>query len=380
MGKQAYLTGVIAGLALALAAPAHAAEWLAGDLHVHTCFSHDAWCPQGDDNTGPDEFYTLSLGVRERFAQAGLQGLDYLAISDHNDVRSSSDPGFGAGGVIGVPAYEKSLRGHAQMLGAQRIYDPGGQTAAEVDAVAAQLRADGGAFQVNHPGEQAPGTFTFCGDTAVLDWKYGYDVEPDTIELLNPTSPVQVAERWWECWLTRGARVGATGGSDSHYAWTAPVQGPGQPTTWVLASERSGAGVLAALRAGRTAVSRRTPLLGGAPLLIEADADGDGSFEAAVGDAVPRGAAMRVRSAGPLQAGFVRVRANGSELVEDALLVPGGDVRFRAPAEAGWVRASLHLLPGTAALGCDPLLHQAVSLCPYDHLLEGFTSPLYVEP
>lgn len=368
---------VLAGL---LAPPAAAAEWLAGDLHVHTCFSHDAWCPAGDDNTGPEEFYTLSLGVEERFRQAAAQGLDYLAISDHNDVRSSADPGFGAAGVIGVPAYENSLRGHAQMLGAERLYDAGGETAAEVNAAAEELRADGGALQVNHPGNQTEQRFEGCEDTAVLDWEYGYDVQPDTIEIVNPTSPVQVAERLWECWLGRGARVGATGGSDSHYAWTAPVQGPGQPTTWALAPERSRAGVLAALLAGRTSISRRTPLQGGAPLLLEADADGDGSFESGIGDTVPPGAQMRVRAGGPLQAGFVRVRGNGAALVEDALLPPGGAVELRAPAEAGWVRASLHVLPGTATLDCDPRLHQAASLCPYDFLLEGLTSPVYVAP
>lgn len=368
---------MLAGLA---APPAHAAEWLAGDLHVHTCFSHDAWCPAGDDNTGPDEFYTLSLGVEERFRQAALQGLDYLAISDHNDVRSSAHSGFGAGGVIGVPAYENSLQGHAQMLGAQRIYDTGADTAAEVNAAAEELRADGGALQVNHPGNQTEQRFDSCQDTAVLDWEYGYDVQPDVIELVNPTSPVQPAERWWECWLERGARVGATGGSDSHYAWTAPVQGPGQPTTWVLADESSQAGVLTAIRAGRTSVSRRTPLLGGAPLLLEADADGDGSFESGIGDTVPPDAAVRVRAGGPLQAGFVRVRGNGRTLVDDALLLPGGAVELRAPQEPGWLRASLHVLPGTAQLDCDPGLHQAASLCPYDFLLEGLTSPLYVAP
>jgi hypothetical protein len=361
-----------------LAAPSASAEWLAGDLHVHTCFSHDAWCPAGDDNTAADEFYTLSLGVEERFRQAALQGLDYLAISDHNDVRSSADPGFGAAGVIGIPAYENSLDGHAQMLGAQLLYGTGAETAAEVNAAAAELRADGGAFQVNHPGNQTEQRFGSCADSAVLDWDYGYDVQPDTIEVVNPTSPVQVAERWWECWLDRGARVGATGGSDSHYAWTAPVQGPGQPTTWALADEPSRAGVLAAIRAGRTSVSRRAPLAGGAPLLLEADADGDGSFESGVGDTVPPGAVMRVRAGGPLQAGFVRVRGNGATLVDDALLPPGGAVELRAPAEAGWVRASLHVLPGTAALDCDPSLHQAASLCPYDFLLEGLTSPVYV--
>ena len=68
------------------------AEWLAGDLHVHTCYSHDAYCGPDDDNTGPEEAYTLSGSVDERFREASLRGLDYLAITDHNDTRSADRP------------------------------------------------------------------------------------------------------------------------------------------------------------------------------------------------------------------------------------------------------------------------------------------------
>ena len=78
-------------------------EWLAGDLHVHTCFSHDAYCGPDDDNTGPEEFYTFGLNIGQRFLEASARGLDYLAITDHNDVRSSADPGFGSFGVTGIP-------------------------------------------------------------------------------------------------------------------------------------------------------------------------------------------------------------------------------------------------------------------------------------
>ena len=376
-GRIALLIAVFAAVQ---PAGAHAREWLAGDLHVHTCFSHDAWCPQGDDNTGPEEFYTLSLGVPERFAQAALVGLDYLAITDHDDVRSSADPGFGGSGVVGIPGYEASFDGHAQMLGAERRYDAGGETAPEVAAAAEALRADGGAFQVNHPGYRPERAFGNCGDVSALDWSYGYDVRPDTVEVLNPTAPAQTALAYWECWLDRGERVAATGGSDSHYAWTAPVQGPGGPTTWVLTETRDRAGVLAALRAGRTAVSRRPPIYGGGPLLLEADGDGDGSYESVAGDEVPAGAALRVRMDGLPGAGFVRVRANGRTLVDDAPLVPGRPVELTAPAEPGWVRAALYVAPGTAALTpeCDPALAQSVSLCPHDLVLDGLTSAVYL--
>ena len=204
-------------------------EWLAGDLHVHTCYSHDAYCPPNDDNTGPDEFYTLGLSPGARFLEASARGLDYLAITDHNNLRSASDPDFGSNGVIGIPAYENSLHGHAQMLRASRIYDNGDSSAAAVNAAADALRADGGVFQINHPSGDIEQRFDNCSDTAALDWQYGYDVRPDTIEVWNVASSIQFAETYWECWLQRGNHIGATGGSDSHWLSTLAVQGVGNP-------------------------------------------------------------------------------------------------------------------------------------------------------
>src|SRR3954451_4223656 len=97
----------LALLALA-AAPARAGEWLAGDLHVHTTYSHDSYGGPSDGNTGPEDAYTFGQTVTEDFAIAASRGLGYLAITDHTDVRSQSDPGFGFGGVLGIPAYENS--------------------------------------------------------------------------------------------------------------------------------------------------------------------------------------------------------------------------------------------------------------------------------
>src|SRR3954453_23741345 len=98
---------------LALAAgPARAGEWMAGDLHVHTTYSHDSYGGPTDDNTGPEDLNTFGHTVQQDFALATARGLDYLAITDHNDIRSQSYPGFGFGGVIPVPGYENSLKGH----------------------------------------------------------------------------------------------------------------------------------------------------------------------------------------------------------------------------------------------------------------------------
>jgi hypothetical protein len=351
-------------------------EWLAGDLHVHTCFSHDAYCPPNDSNTGPDEFYTLGLSPGARFLEASARGLDYLAITDHNDLRSIGDPDFGTYGVIGMPGYENSLRGHAQMLRAFRIYDNGDSSATAVNAAANALRADGGIFQINHPAGDITQPFDDCSDTGVLDWTYGYDVRPDTIEVWNPTASIRFAEAYWECWLERGDHVGATGGSDSHWLSTVAVQGVGNPTTWVFARERTRAAIADAIKAGRTSVSRLAPGQGGAPLVLEADGDGNTAFESGAGDTVPPGARMRVVADG---AGIVQVRANGATVLEQAA-APGQVIEFDAPAEGGWVRAS-RLLPEAEAAkqapGCEPN-GMPVSTCAYDQLVAGLTSPIYL--
>jgi hypothetical protein len=369
------VVAVLAALLL-LAPPAGAAPkrtWLAGDLHVHTCYSHDAFCFGVDDPAEePESLYTLSLGVGERFTEAAARGLDFLAITDHNDTRSVSDPGFGTAGVIGVPGYEASLNGHAQVLGARAVL-PG-----DAFAVASAVRAAGGVLQANHPGYTPTAPFGSCAETEALDWEYGYSLQPDTIEAWNPTSPNDTALRYLECWLDRGARIGITGGSDSHWASIDAVQGPGNPTTWVQASGRSTEGVLEGLRAGRTTLTRVAPNQGGGRLVLQVWHAKRG-WRMAIGREVAPGARMRARLTGGALAGFLDVRANGAYLAQRVPLAPGQPVEFAAPGP-GWLRASLHALPGTLsdAPGCQPA-DQPASTCAEDHTTLALTSPVYVD-
>jgi predicted metal-dependent phosphoesterase TrpH len=387
-------------------------EWLAGDLHVHTCYSHDAYCPGGasspdddylprpvsdaldtlglgDDNTSYSEVYTAGGTVDERFAEASLKGLDYLAITDHQRVESVTDPGFGSHQVVGVPGYENSIGGHAQMLGATRVYPSGDHGTADTAAMAAMLRADGGVFQANHPADGIGHPMRSCADTADLMWRYSYDIQVDTVEVWNTNHALQEplpaaaanddAITYWECMLSRGWHVAATGGGDSHWVSVAAAQGVGNPTTWVFAPERSARGVLTALREGRTSISIQTPLAGATQLLLEADADRDGVYESMMGDTVPAGTPVRLRALGTPGAGLVTVRANGHDLLSNVLLKPGKSVDLVAPA-GGWLWASLSAPDALKQRQkyCDPKVGSRTTLCRYEVGMLAMTSALYV--
>ena len=336
------LAATAALAALALAVPAHAAEkgeWLAGDLHVHTTYSHDSYGGPSDDNTGPDEAYTAGWSVGEQFTNGATRGLHFLAITDHDDIRSQTDPGFGSAGLIGLPGYENSLKGHAQMLGAMKLYPKGDESAAAVIAARDALRADGGRFQVNHPAE---GSTEFPHDA---DWSYLYEVEPDTVEVWNISRIYQPplpsassnddAVRYWEGWLDRGAKVAATGGSDNHWRSTFAAQGVGQPTTWIYATERTPAALLAGLHAGRTFISHQPPNAGGPMIFLEGE-------QVMVGDEVAPRAKLRVRVQNGVGA-LLRLVATGGKPFGEPVPVEGPEFEheFEAPAEPGWVRAEL---------------------------------------
>lgn len=364
-----------ATVVLALAAPARAqapqGEWLAGDLHVHTCFSHDVWCGPDDDNTGQEDFYTFGHTVGDDFLLAGARGLDYLAITDHNDVRSQSDPGFGTHGVVPVPGYENSLHGHGQMLGARRLYDNGDLSNAAVAAMADQLRADGGVFQANHPSDPV--------------WEYGYDVPVDDVEVWNlprfyqspapSNSDNDEAVRYWHGWLDRGAHVTATGGSDSHWRATDFQQGVGNPTTWVYAASRDAQGVLDGLRRGRTFITWQPPAFAPPKLLLS---DGHGALP---GDTVAAGSTLSARVEGAPGA-RLRVIGNGGRVISGPVTVTSASLthRFRPPAGTTWAYAELYGEDAREqrAATCDSALGDRTTYCRNRIALLAMTSAIYL--
>ena len=363
-----------------------AGEWVAGDFHVHTCYSHDVYCGPSDDNTGPEDFYTVGSTVQMQFCAAAAKGLDFLAITDHNDVRSQTDPGFGACGVMPVKAYENSLRGHAQMIGADHLYSDGDGSAAAVNHMVDELHSHGGAFQVNHPAE---GSVDYPHDA---DWGYGYDVIPDATEVWNisrlwqPPAPSASSNddaiRYWEGWLDRGYKIAATGGSDNHYVSTQAVQGVGQPTTWVFVTERSQRGIVDAIRSGRTFVSHQPPSVGGPRVYLEGDEAGDGRYEAMVGDVVPPGADLRVRVGGA-PGSMLRVLTDGGELAFEPVPVTSPDFehRFSLPEGATWARAEIFDpdLADERGAACDGAFGSQTTYCRNQLLVLGMTSAIFFD-
>ena len=404
------LTSVALPLAQAAApAPPAPGMWVAGDLHVHTVYGHDtctspteAWDPTSTDRAARRacrDPWTLSFTPRERLEDAEQRGLDFLALTDHANVIGQTDPGFTsyAGPVMKVPGYENSQPGHVQMLGARSCYGNDGavpealvdcgsyvtdQSAAGEQRMADGLRADGGAFQINHPSDRGWSS------------RYGRSVVPDTMEVWNIggwwfQNPLPAANdndaslEYYDSFLREGAQIGATGGSDSHWQATNPFQGVGEPTTWVWVTERSPEAVLAGLRAHRTTVSMEPPTRKGPRLYLEADADRDGRFEAMVGDSVAPGARFRVRAENALPGGVLRlVTEQGFTEVP----MTGATYDFDSPAGV-FLRAELRVSDAQSQRvpTCDPVARaleqrfgSEFTYCRNRLVMQALTSPIYV--
>ena len=388
-------------------------SWVAGDLHVHTIYGHDtcitptqAWDPSTPDRSARkscDAAYTVSFTPVERFDEAATRGLNFLAITDHNNVVNQTDPAELAWlaahpSFVAIPAYENSQPGHVQMLGARACYSntgpiPGAtvecdhdvtdQTSTGETALANALRDKGGVFQINHPSD--------------MNWltRFGHSVVPDTVEVWNigpwiyqhpfpASNDNNFSLDWYDGFLRAGDEVGATGGSDSHWVLTDAAQGVGEPTTWVFARSLSLQGVLDGIRTHHTFVSALPPALHGPQLFLEADGNGDGVFESIAGSETKPGSTFRVRTVGALPGSMLRIVTDTGKT--EVSLGASTIYTFRPgtagiPAAASFVRVEM-LMPDARAQReqtCGPILEQIPStLCDDDLLMEALTSPIFV--
>jgi hypothetical protein len=230
--------------------------WYRGDFHAHTTVSPDGL-------HSPAEFVALARD----------QGLDFVAITDHNKIgawEQLSHPPE----ILVLPGLEVTLHeGHwnvfpiagplAWMTELQERYDEAGGVSQNTPFVAQTLKTIAAAGQlnsINHP--HLPPWAWQLGEIDLRDVQ--------CVELINdPTWPggkghpsnlqaTGAAVALWTRWLNAGHRITAIGGSDYHGPKTTP---PGyrprltHPATYVYAPELSVTGILQGVRQRRAYIT-----------------------------------------------------------------------------------------------------------------------------
>jgi hypothetical protein len=288
-------------------------------------------------------------------------------------------------GVIAVPGYENSIGGHAQMLGATKVYD----NSHGVEGIAKEIRADGGAIQINHPadGKWENGLGgdliypNFVPDSMEI-WNIGaWQYEPPFPATGDHEYPIHLYDRY----LDRGDHIAATGGSDSHWRSTTSAQGAGQPTTYVCATENTAQGVINGVKAGRTFISSQPPNYNGPTVNLTKDKNGDGLFETVMGDTLEPGDSIAVTVFNAPGA-ILRLVGDGGQTLEE---VPVDNIAiahdFTVPSDITWVRAEVFYpdagdVRGGLDMACEQIAYDGQDAHSYCHgrlAVVALSSPVY---
>jgi predicted metal-dependent phosphoesterase TrpH len=202
---------------------------LSVELHTHSSLSHDGRDP-----------------VELLLKQARAVGLDALAVTDHDEIDASLRaaelaPEYGLVGISGMEV--TCAAGHVLALGISEAIPTGLAFGETLD----RIRGQGGLAVVPHPFQESR--------HGVLD-KISKDklATADAIEVYNSRLLTGRSNRQAERFARRRG-LPMTAGSDAHIA-----EMVGQAVTTVDADDASVAGILDAIREGRTTVEgKRTP-------------------------------------------------------------------------------------------------------------------------
>jgi len=290
---------------------------LRGDLHTHTLAS--------------DGVHTLE----ELAWKAKRNGLDFVAVTDHNQF-ASKEALPTLEGMTMIPGVEWThYRGHASFLGVDQPYDGifATNTTEEARARFVSARQRGALIIVDHPCDPN------CG------FQFDIDALPrDCIEVWNGPmreSNLRAVEYWHQL-LCAGEKIPACGGSDYHR--DTPFSFLGGPTMCVFAESPGISDILAAVRAGHGFI---TYAPNGPTLTLTAG-------EAVMGDTVNWQALkeVQIRAQGLLTGDVLRV-ATGQN-TETLFSAPSdGDVSLSyVMAAPSFVRAEIwrSFLPGVPML------------------------------
>jgi len=300
--------------------------WYAGDLHVHTLHSDG------------------SVTAAEAARAARAAGLDFVAITDHNNTTPQLET-IDAPGLLVISGEEVTTPGgHANVWGLEgwrreidfRVLPGPGAIPPLVDAA----RARGAIFSINHPVLE-------CGGCA---WEHDIPAGIESVEIWNgPVAPQPGAVELWDRLLGQGRRMTGVGSSDWHRA-PAPL---GRASVRVKADELSTPAILGAIRAGRVVVMRdaHTP-----PPVLTARA---GDTTAGVGDTLspPAGEAFDVEVAAADPA-FVESRVvlvGDGRPAGEAPLSPGAPARFARVGATRYVRAEIRAADGALLALTNPV-------------------------
>jgi hypothetical protein len=224
--------------------------WYRGELHAHTTFSDGALTPQ------------------ELIALASAQGLDFLAITDHNSIQAFQHP-IPMNEVLIIPGAEITmenghfnafgLTGHQDWMEAVFIWPQKLQEedlAGSAEDLIREISAAGHLVSINHP--------------LLTPWAWEIGSLPlsvfDCLEVWNdPSWPDNrqanpAALDMWTRWLNEGYRLTAVGGSDYHRprpqeGLDKPAERLGYPATFIYTERLSGSALLESLRQMRAYVS-----------------------------------------------------------------------------------------------------------------------------
>ena len=290
---------------------------LKGDLHSHTLAS--------------DGVHTLE----ELAWKARRNGLDFLAVTDHNQFTSREQLPH-LEGLTMIPGVEWThFRAHASFLGVDRPYDEpfATNTVEEVRARFVSAHRRGALIIVDHPYDP--------------DCAFEFDISAlphDCIEVWNgPMRESNLrAVGYWHQRLSAGEKIPACGGSDYHR--DTPFIFLGGPTTCVLADSTGPSDILGALKAGHAFITFAPD----GPTLEMA------AGEAIMGDTVhwPELKGVQIKAQGLLAGDVVRVSTG--QKTEVLFSAPtDGNVSLTYAMEApGFVRAEIlrSFLPGLPML------------------------------
>lgn len=231
-------------------------RWYSGDFHTHTGHSDGFGCRDTRGNRTPCQVFQVAQAAHE-------QGLDFVAIADHNTVSHHQDI------QVLQPIYPDLLLlqsqevttfyGHANVHGTRLPVDFRlGFNQHTVETIQKETREKSALFAIVHPGRPTGDSCTGCGWSAD-----GSDYAlVDAIEIVNGTNIETTISGipFWHARLNEGYRITAIGGSDDHGAGSGSDK-PGVPTTVVFASGLSENALLDGVRSGQVYLKTKGPQL-----------------------------------------------------------------------------------------------------------------------